>query len=139
MGDLQTAKTKYGPRKIGDSAFAKQQAEATLSKRGATKYGPRKGGGVRAGDPDNVNDEAGYDEDANTNPFLTEDGKLVSIGDAKDVLDAEPELLDLAIETEAASGSPRKGAVEHYLKLESERDSGPRDGVVSILERLIEE
>lgn len=138
--ELNAAKTLYGPRKIGQKAWKEQQAEQKFSNRGATVYGTRKGGGGRAGDPQHVatadDDQGATGVTQSGNPFLGDDDQIVTISTMKEVLEANPELLDLAIETEVEQEEPRVGAIGHLKKLEGERPGGPREGLMQLLERM---
>lgn len=130
--ETKEAKTLYGPRKIGQKAFELQKQQQKLSKRGATVYGHRKGGGTRAGDVEHVE----VDPIEGGNPFIGEDGEVVTISEMKVILNDHPELLDLAVETEVEQAEPRVGAIRHLKRLEGERDGGPREGLVELLDRL---
>ena len=128
---MEVAKTLYGPRKLGAEKFALQQARQKASTRGATVYGPRKGGGLRRGDPQHVEDES----IEHVNPYLDEGGDRVTLSTLKERLSADPDSLDVAIETEIAHPEgARKGALELFLKLEREREGGARPGLVKLLE-----
>lgn len=131
--DAQESKTLYGPRKLGDEAFAKQEEEQTRSHRDATVYGSRKGDQPAA--------PAKQEEGASSplNPFEAtgdEDSSgYVTLSELEAVLAKRPQLLDAAIEAEFRDGKPRKGAITLFLDLEQQRKGGPRDEVI---ERLTE-
>lgn len=123
----QESKTLYGPRKLGDEAFAKQEEEQTRSHREATVYGSRKGDPEPVApakpDPDNPFEAIG-DEDSSG---------YVTLSELSQVLSKRPQLLDAAIEAEYRNGSPRKGAITLFLDIEQQRKGGPRDEVIDRL------
>lgn len=132
---------RYGPRKIGEEEFQRQQAMKQFEGRQATVYGKRKGDGnakpvlLKHTDPDTQRDKPR--EAAETgNPFRDEKGEVVTIGAMKEVLEADPSLLDVAIETELAQSEPRKGAIEFLMKTERARPAGERESVIQLLEKL---
>lgn len=75
--------------------------------------------------------------EARLQEYASEDG-YVSIGDLKEILDEMPHALDrmIAWERERADG-PRIGALQHFLKIESQRDGGPRAAVQAFLEKAL--
>lgn len=132
---MKKTKTRYGPRKIGAEEFAKQQADKVLRGRPSTKYGPRKGGAKKI-EADTPAPDSSRAQDPSKNPFLSPKGERVPLGTLESILDDEPELFDLALETEVAAEEARKGAVELLRKLELDRDGGPRESVIQLLSKL---
>lgn len=134
----EAVRNQYGPRKIGEREFAKQQAQKSLMARQATIYGKRKGGGgapkpiaLTHSDPERPRSEANQPEKS---PFLKENGDRVTLGAMEMLLEKDPSLLDLAIEAEFShKDEPRKGGVEILLRLEGQRPGGPRESVTKLL------
>lgn len=139
---------RYGPKKIGQEEFERQQAMKQFEGRQGTVYGKRKGDGA---DPSKVvlkhsNPESGRSrknapkesarDEPQGNPFVDEKGSVVTISDMGEILEGKPGLLDVAIETELAQPSPRKGAVELLQKTENARPSGARESVLELLGKL---
>lgn len=127
---MEEAKTLYGPRKLGEEAFAAQQARQKLSSRGATVYGSRKqdpspgapgtpAPGNRADNPYTL-----YADQSGDN--------YLSIDELKKRLAEKPDDLDLAIQAELDMTEPRKGAVRHFIELE-EKAGTPREALLKIL------
>ena len=143
MAVQDAKKNQYGPRKLGKAAFAEQQAKNKLSHRPSTAYGSRKTGAKRApssADPVTTATERTTppqpDATGETNPFLTGSGDRITIGQLGTVLEEQPGLLDVAIEAELAhKDKPRKGALELLKRLEGTRGSGPREGVINLIDR----
>lgn len=155
--------TRYGPRKLGEEEFERQQARKALSSRGGTVYGPRKAGappetedatepagsGGEDQEPptpevvtDSTDTEGDEPTDGEENPFLpTGDGDAsgyTTIEELEAALEQDPTLLDLAIEAEFdRDGGPRKGAARALLDFELEREDGPREEVVTRLEQHV--
>jgi len=125
---------RYGPRKLGQEAFERQQAAKPFEHRQATVYGARKGNVpklVLEGDAEPQKADQG-----DGNPFLTAAGAPVPLGTLESLLEASPELLDVAVETEVGTGKPRVGAVELLTKLENARPDGARESVLNLLTKL---
>lgn len=151
MPQPSEAKTYYGPRKIGQEAFEKQQAEKVMASREATVYGPRKGNPTA-----DLETESEPESEPETEPEVetdsTETEPEVELADAADsdesgyvtideltsALAGDPSLLDTAIEAEfGRDDGPRKGAARVLLETELEREDGPREEVVARLEEHI--
>lgn len=137
----EAVKNLPGPRKIGDKAFQERQAKRALRSRSNTVYGSRKGdpsGKGSAGEIPLRHDRQEFDAgDPDENPFLKANGDRVSIGALELLLEKDPGLLDVAIETEVShADSPRKGAIEVLTSMEDGRAGGPRDSVVELLGKL---
>lgn len=140
----------YGPRKIGQAEYAKQQELAELSSREATVYGSRKRAGAKPEPTEAaVTDEApvtaaetGADEPGQE-PQEPEpevlDFKAMTLAALEDALLADPSRLDEAIRQEVADGNPRKGAVSLFIEAENARAEGPRDAVMNLLRQFSKE
>lgn len=148
MAAQNARKTQYGARKLGRAKWEEQQAANKLSHRASTVYGGRKTGAKRAPSSADVVEHEGHEGPQNetaaprqpdargeTNPFLTGAGDRITIGQLEEVLIENPGLLDVAIEAELAhEDRPRKGALELLKKLEGTRASGPREGVINLID-----
>lgn len=137
---MKQVPNRYGPRKIGQEEFERQQAMKQFEGRQSTVYGPRKGDPskpvlLKHTDPDKDRDRP-RESAAGANPFRKEDGDVVTIGRMGELLEENPGLLDVAIETELAQAEPRKGAVELLLKTERARPAGERESVIQLLDKL---
>ena len=108
--------TRYGRRKLGDKVFEAQQARATsVQSASGVVYGPKKGGPKKA---------------APATPAVTlEEANLDELAA---LLEADPALLDRAIELELAEGKPRKGALALFRELEEAKPE-PRAAVLELL------
>jgi hypothetical protein len=125
-------KVQYGVRKLGKKAWLEQQAKNKVSTREATVYGKRKGGRV----PVPVAAPVREANDEPRNPFVQGKGR-VSIVRLGEILEKEPNLLDLAIETEVSHpDGQRKGALELLAEIEGKRPGGPRESVTKLLAKL---
>lgn len=140
----QESKTLYGPRKLGEKAFAKQEAEQTFSSREATVYGSRKGGPpapvvatLSPAAPPPTTPPVPAQRPDTANPFEPTGDEnssgYVTLSELADVLHKRPQLLDAAIEAEYRDGTPRKGAIELFLDIEANRKDGPRGDVIDRL------
>jgi hypothetical protein len=145
MAVQDAKKVQYGKRKLGQAAWEEQQAKNKVSHRPSTAYGPRKAGAKRSpSSADTTVREqqpttAAADARGETNPFLTGAGDRITISQLGVVLEEQPGLLDVAIEAELAhKDKPRKGALELLKKLENTRATGPREGVVKLIDRELE-
>lgn len=145
----------YGPRKLGQAEYAKQQELAELSSREATVYGSRKRAGAQPEpQPEPQPTEAAVTDEAVTaaetgadepgqeqqepEPEVL-DFKAMKLGALEEALLADPSRLDEAIRQEVADGNPRKGAVSLFIEAENARAEGPRDAVMNLLRQFSKE
>lgn len=128
---VEIIKPLYGPRKIGDEAFAAQQAAKKLSAREGVVYGKRKADNPPAPTADATQGEPGTDEDPPAPP-LPKFAEL-TLDELELLMLEQPALLDEAIKAECADGTPRKGAIALFLEVEDARAEGPRTEVVTLL------
>lgn len=118
----------FGPRKIGQTAFAKQ-AKVNESSR----YGPRKGGGEPAVDSATAIAETEAREAAEKKPV-----SYTTLAQLEEALEENPSLYEefYALEMKRADGA-RKGAIRLFLEQEIQHADGPRESRMNELESLL--
>lgn len=130
---MDEAKTMYGRRKLGEKVYAEQQAKKPLKSRQGTVYGKRKAPQAPVPMPAATTPARRARDE---NPFLLPTGARVSVPKLGELIE-DPDLLDLAIETELSHpDKPRKGAIEALRDAENGRDGGPRASVTRLLDQL---
>lgn len=112
---IKKAETRYGPKKLGEKAFAAQQ-ENKKAELGGRVYGERKMGARK--DPNAV------------------DFAELSVKALEAHLEENPSALDSAIQAELARENPRKGAVKALLELEQDATE-PRPVIVAALQEVL--
>jgi len=130
---------KFGPRKIGQAAFARDQIRQSQKK----KFGPRKFGARKAAQmaADLSRAEAAADAEAARTAPVPEDGGEASTTSVKQMAAALAEnhvLLDEFIGLEKARpGGPRKTAIKLFLGTEMAKAEDARDEVLDELQALL--